>query len=471
MKNNRITAESLKGYVLGLVVLFSLLLRYMQVFAVDYPNGWDGSFYEMQLHTWLETGQLHSPNYSLIYVLMKFLTFFCSPANAYKLVTVLASSMFSVLIYVYSRKQLSPLDSLLVCLFTFFSPVLLFVSHQFTKNLLGLDFVLLYFVFQKKDWKLIPLLFLAFFTHRLAFVMLLFLGAWELTSYIHLRKWIFWLVPLCALFGIFSFIPGMPTLFDYARVIPELQLSFTWGFLDFYRVWSSQAFGWVWYVETAVFHVVLLMIALYYLYKKALLPLACLFLLLLLPIYDFSSGSLGYRLFLNACCLLFLFLPLCMQRPFFKKGMVALLILGLPFGLMSYDAPRFDPPIAYYKLVASRVEAALKNVADVSMIIAHKGIKEQIILTTDHQALNWAVPTHMEQHAYRLVYGVEDQELIATLGQELSSWKRISKNYLLTSELEWRRFMDALEEEGKYQRINELQSWLNPYQQRPLYLQ
>ena len=470
MKNNSIAAKNVNGYILCLVILLSVLVRYIHIFSVDYPNGWDGSFYEMQLHTWLETGQLHSPNYSLIYVLMKFLTFFCSPANAYKLVTVLASSMFSVLIYVYSRTLLSPLNSLAVCLFTFFSPILLFVSHQFTKNLMGLDIILLYFIFEKKDWKLVPLLLLAFFTHRLAFVMLLFLLAWEVKPYINLRKLMLLLVPLFVLFCIFSFIPGMPTFFDYARVIRELKPSFSWGFANFYRIWSSQAFGWVWYAETVVFHIVLLMIVFYSLYKKRLLPLACLSLLLLLPIYNFSSGSLGYRLFLNACCLLFLFLPLCMQRPFFKKGMVILLIVGLPFGLMSYDAPRFDPPIRLYKLLATRVDAALKNVDHVSMIIAHKGIKEQIILTTDHQALNWAVSESIEKNTYRLVCGVQDQEVIAMLGEYTTSWQRISKNYLLTPELEWRSFLQALEEEGKYQRINELQSWLNPYQQRPLYL-
>lgn len=458
-------------YDIYAIILLTIFLRYWQIFSSEYPNGWDGCFYEMQLDCWLKTGEMHSSNFSTIYFLLKPIALLSSPGIAYKIVAVFASSLFSILIVLYSKKTINRIETIFVWLFSLASPLLLFVSHQFTKNLLGLNLIILYFVLDKKWWKTALLLILTFFTHRVAFVILSLVIVWDLSQKIKLRNFIYILFMGLATSALLSFIPGLPHPFDYSRIVNELNLSATWYPFDFFKAWPSKSFSFIWYLEVAIFHTTLFLGGYFAIKRKKVSIVFFIVLILLVPLFNFSTGSLGYRLYLNAFCLIFLLIPFVFQLPPIRYAFIIITFISLPFGLFSYDHSKFDPPMKKYKMIANEAGQVLEGVDSVSLIIAHKGIKEQIILKTRHNALNWA-QDHSDRYpnCFRIVYGVTDKEIIHFQENRQSQWRKIFKNYYLTPDSNWTDFQQSLKKTNDTKRLEELNTWLNPHETKPLFL-
>lgn len=83
-----------------LVFLGSAIVHYISLAHSDFANGWDGYYYVMQAHSFIEYGYLQSKDYSLIYLYYIFLSFIIQDyVLAFQLGTALLSATFSVSIF------------------------------------------------------------------------------------------------------------------------------------------------------------------------------------------------------------------------------------------------------------------------------------------------------------------------------------------------------------------------------------
>jgi len=183
----------------GIVVVSGL----SSVDQTEYACGWDGYYYLVQVQSLNNTGIMHSPEYSLVYVpLLAFHAITGDYVVSYRMSTVFIKLLFVLSVFTitlsllkssgcYRRKKIL-YTALLTAAASAMSPSMNYFFAQFPKNLLG--FALFFFfmasvfsssryrnsdVYSKGGWFLrisgSLLLFLAaFFTHRFSAILLLF---------------------------------------------------------------------------------------------------------------------------------------------------------------------------------------------------------------------------------------------------------------------------------------------------------
>ncbi|MCK5841841.1 MAG: hypothetical protein KAH31_06725 [Candidatus Sabulitectum sp.] len=126
--------------------------------STEYANGWDGYYYLIQVQSLNNTGAMHSPEYSLVYLPVIALHAITGDYVAsYKISAALIKTLFVLSVYsltlslLRARKPINCVDSnntsfyaaLLAAALSAASPSLNFFFTQFPKNLLG--FALLFF--------------------------------------------------------------------------------------------------------------------------------------------------------------------------------------------------------------------------------------------------------------------------------------------------------------------------------------
>jgi len=486
----------------ALLVAATLLWWLFRAFESDVADGFDGYYYVMQLAHLNRTGTFHSPDFNLFYLPLLAANWFLPPLQAYKTAVAFSGLLYSAGWFRVFRTRLDLPESLVMSLLVLVLPLSTFFALQFPKNLLGLA-VLLFLVAARLSGKTVETLVclpLLFFSHRLAFVLgsAFLLCEFLLTKIDKKKTALYGVMAAAAALCVLAFLvfahhlfPGIVSIHDLVRIAESgTDLFSYWGpvsFLSYWELWRQPA----WLADFALMHAglaiaVYSLLAISHRPQKvfALLPLA-----LLLPIWSFSAGSLGYRLSLNgwalASGLLFMSVPSMIpgklrtlfyaDNPLSSKRLhplayacVLLLLTGLA-SLSGYDHQRFNPPVALYKEIALRADRALQG-THTDLIIAHQGIKEQIITLTERDALNWK-PDTQSPHTWRIMANVPDYALLRYLSrEEASSLQALAAGYYLIQEAVFDRFIERLRADKQDSLLRSIDTWQNPLRQKPSFL-
>jgi len=441
-----------------------------QVFRSPVADGFDGYYYVMQVNHLFREGAMHSSDFSLIYLPLILLGLVFPPLLSYKITVVLIGVLFTLSGYRFVRKSGSRAMALMAVFYILLSPSVLFFTLQFPKNLLGI-LVLLNFLSclkGRKSRRAVLWFILLAFSHRLAFCMGL---ACLLFSLAVGRKILKYIIPSLFLLLIVLLIPGLLNIFDFQRIIfNDLDLFGYWGPVEFYQLWDLWRQP-SWIFDFLFIHLILILSLLHFVKRKFRIPeLYYLILLLVVPLWAYSSGSLSYRLSLNG----FLLLPLIYfsfsDTGAEKKAMIPLLSISFLFAFFPrYDHSKFNPPIETYRDISSAINEELHG-REVDLVIAHKGIKEQIILNTDLEASNWA-PEEYTDSTYRVFTGISDYLLLQYLdSRELSAIISLPRGYYLVSETLFQKLIERIGVNEGPDVLRRINTWQNPLRQKPDYL-
>ena len=206
MQETRFTTCGVR-FLPALLVILAVIVVLNGISAVtrtDYPTGWDGYYYLVQVQSLRTIGEMHSPEYSLVYVpLLAFHTVTGDYLASYRISAVLILLLYVLSVFVFTRsllkstggsRRLNDFSALMTAGFSAMSPSLNYFFTQFPKNLLGFAMLLLFMscvfsaVKRWRDRRSFPsgrglyvrwagaaALFLAsFFTHRFSAVLALF---------------------------------------------------------------------------------------------------------------------------------------------------------------------------------------------------------------------------------------------------------------------------------------------------------
>lgn len=325
------SAGCLRTATAALLLLLAASVTLSGVIAVartEYATGWDGYYYLVQAKSLVEKGEMHSPEYSLVYVpLLAFHAITGNYEAAYRMSSVLIKLIFVISVFVLSLSLLRNsgekepavrcFTALLAASISAASPSLNYFFTQFPKNLLG--FALLLFLMASvmglarrsreegtsslSGFALVRLLgvFLlfsaTFFTHRFSAVLsvlflLLYALPWagdRLRSMMHRSGKKYWIVGaavlilLTILLILSERLPLAPSLDDLERVIQDLSPVPIFVPAAFTRTFGLFRISLPWLVE---------------IYAAALLPFATCLLLLFRRKFSFLRRERGYYILL-----------------------------------------------------------------------------------------------------------------------------------------------------------------------------
>ncbi|MBD3293879.1 hypothetical protein GF394_00135 [Candidatus Fermentibacteria bacterium] len=347
--------------LLLLLVLSTTVSGILAVAQTEYATGWDGYYYLVQIKTIVENGEMHSPEYSLVYLpLLMFHRFIGSYEGAYRLSSVLIRLIFVLSVFILSlsltreaeeeRPAVRLYTALFVAGLSALSPSLSYFFTQFPKNLLGFA-LLLFFMASVMGvvghWRRnrtaslkgsgvlrftgVLLLFMAtFFTHRFSAVLaLLFLLLYALPlmwrkfrSMARRNGWKIWVICgvillfLASILLLTENLPLAPSIDDLERITQDLSPSPIFVPAAFTGVFGSSRISLPWLVE---------------IYTAALAPLLVL-LLLLCSVEGFRSlrGRRCYLILLFFCLIgLFPFLKFTLTGLSYRLFFCTLLLLPL----------------------------------------------------------------------------------------------------------------------------------------------
>jgi hypothetical protein len=445
------------------------LIWAFKIFRSPVADGFDGYYYVMQMDHLLRTGSMHSRDFSFIYLPLRFFCFLFSPLISYKLTQVMIALIITYATWDYSRRWESCSSSYVAVAFLLLSPSVLFFLLQFPKNLLGTALLLLFAGKERHIVKKILLLGLIAFAHRLSFCLAATLWIWELLSD---KKKICHFIPLTGLLLIPFFIPGLINIFDFKRIISDSWNLFGyWGqisFMDIWQLWDNP----LWIIDFITIHSLIIgAILLGAIKKKSIPPLFCLSLLLIIPLWNYETGSLAYRLFMNGYLLLpLLAIPILKQSVPTRRALFSL-ALYIPALLLfpAYDYTLFNPPITLYQEIAQKVGEKVKG-KSVDLIIAHKGIKEQIILNTKKDALNW-MSDETTNETYRVFTDIPDYYLIAYCDKESKNdIIALPGGYYLMKEIPFQEMLNKIKNQENDDIYRRIDTWKNPLHKKPSFL-
>ncbi len=263
------TIKPAAGILLLILSAAVVLSGLTAISQTEYASGWDGYYYLVQVQSLNNTGVMHSPEYSLVYVpLLVFRAITGDYVVSYRISTILIKLLFVLSVFSVSLSLLKSSNccgkreivytALLTASVSAISPSMNYFFTQFPKNLLG--FALFFFfiasvfstsryrngeVCSKGGWFLrisgSLLLFLAaFFTHRFsAILLLLFLvlysapGAMTLLNRLWSgsgRKQGRLIILICSVFlllilFISSRLPLAPSIHDLERITGDISLN------------------------------------------------------------------------------------------------------------------------------------------------------------------------------------------------------------------------------------------------------
>lgn len=355
------TISVLLLFVLAGVVVYGGL---QAVYQTEYANGWDGYYYLVQVQSLNNTGVMHSPEYSLVYLPLLALHAVTNDyLVSYKLTAVLIKLLFVFSVFALALSLLRSarhtgnrgiyFTALLTAALSVMSPSLNYFFTQFPKNLLGFAFFFFFMasVFSadrmlkggKRRGGLylrIPgvlLLFLAaFFTHRFSAVLsVCFLVLYSVPpAKRQLSKWLtgerrkqgrlFLLIAILLLFFVLlllisSRLPLAPSVHDLERITGDLSLKPIFIPASFIHSFSALNISFPWLVEIMLAGVLpFLTIVLFFQKKRfGFLRFArgyCILMILSLfgifPFLKFSLTGISYRLFFGTLLMLpLIFLP------------------------------------------------------------------------------------------------------------------------------------------------------------------
>jgi hypothetical protein len=488
-------------------VALSALLRFWAFAQTTFANGWDSYFYLVQLKSLEMSGQMHSPEASLIYPYLRVFYWITGDyVLGMKAGVALLCGFFTLAAATFAdwrQTQNWPRTTLLVA-WTLWSPQLTYFAAQYPKNLLGLIFFLAFVrsldapthaglpVWRRFAW---PIFWLAlnYFGHRFTFglaVGYLFLWLFFAFGNSFFRK-IFTPKNLLAL-GLLALgcaaasqiFPGLAHWADLGRLSGVLSLQPQFAPWSFVQTFGFERVGGWWLVEIAflVGYWGWSLGRLFVASHDTQQHLGWVFCsLLLFPFLDWSLTGLAWRMFL-VFALLVPILPhprregSCGASRAAKArnsgGVGGGVLLAAFFSWQSYAPARHDPDYALFARVTANAQRSLAPLSPPELVIAHNALAEYFTFTTGTDAMPW-LPEYPVDSArlWRIAAGVHFQTLKYFAGTENElKINNLGGNYYLLPEHVWQAALHNARAEGDDFFLQKAESWLNPHRPRPAFL-
>lgn len=431
---------------------------------------------------------MHSPEASLIYPLMRGVYALSEDyILAYKLTAALLAGLFTAAAAVFAYRRLGHAHgAALIGAWMLFSPMLTWFSTQYPKNLLGLTFLIVFWILAlERDRRFLPgalaALAACFFSHKLAFGLAIAsvaaYGLSLLMGKIPLRiAFVFGLMTLLIIMQLLMLTKTDSLLqwVEWERFGGELRtrLQFSW-----WSYWSegSEAGRLGWWAKIEL----LLMLPTFILplifwgkpERRADIALYILFLWLFFPFLRWdSSGGLAWRLFSVAALLA----PLALQTVFLRLPVAAermswACLIAAFFSWKSYMPLKHDPPYARYAKVSDRAMRALEG-RPVELLIAHNSLAEFITWRTHIDALPWLPEYDIpSDQLWRLSAGLQPSELRRRIPRDETVYP-LAYGYCLLRERAWQAARKHAADNNDSLFLEKTGDWKNPYRTRPAYL-
>ncbi|HYC85704.1 MAG TPA: hypothetical protein VEB86_10800, partial [Chryseosolibacter sp.] len=394
------------GPVILLALFFfaaSFAARFAAVNQTAFANGWDSYFYINQTRAWVEEGQMHVPDASLIYPLLRLVYIVVGDyVLMYKVTVSLLASFFSVALFHVAWRWSGNLKTAVVIgSVGVFSPHLTYFAAQYPKNLLGLVLFLLLLLLTSRRatfWQAV-LVVVNFFGHRVtAVVAFIYFVVHKLLA--RLRVPIVYVVItfLGILLAAGVFLPGLLSVFDVERLNGIFSARPQFAPLSFVRTFGPELLSTVWLAEILAMTLIFIFIFVYSARRSfeqidarmtALLIALC---ILIFPFFAWTPDGAAIRMFLVfvlLCPLLLTSDAFGIKHLYVAITIAATLIAGAGFSFRSYIPNRHDPPYDLYDQMAGQIQRKVSP-DSIELIIAHKSLAEFIVYATRAEAMSWS---------------------------------------------------------------------------------
>ncbi len=459
--------------------VLSGLVKYLALGQTTYANGWDGYYYIMQAHSWLELGYLQSLDYSIIYPYFTAISYLIGDyVLAFKVGTALIAATLATAVFLLVRdgsgsRSVAALAAVLIV----FSPTLTYFLSQFPKNAMGLVFLVFFLRSVGKGRVIWALVFfvLAMLTHRMiAGLCLLAVAAYSIRQ-LH-WKWL--VLGALLLFGI-SWLPGVLHISDLARFQGQFSHVPHFAPYAFWQLFSKSTSFW-WELELILLSILIIYLIINYLrshqlYKKELLKGTILPLLLVIAVFPFfrmETGSMGYRFFLIAPVIAIIYATSTIRLSFKLATILSgIIIITSFFSFKAYNPNLHDPPYRLFEAIVDRLEQQYEN-SGFELIIAEKSLATMVIYKTDFDALNWQPPQTTDlSKVLRVVHNLDYIHFTKYLSQpELNGVTKLTTSYHAIPETTWRSFLDKAKVSKDEEMLNRVERGNNPSEERPYFL-
>ena len=517
-----------------LIVLFAVVIvsGFLAVFQTEYANGWDGYYYLIQVQSLSNTGAMHSPEYSPVY--LPIIALHAVTGNyitSFKISVVLIKVLFVLSVFTLSLSLLRSTSgtdrrtafytALIAGALSAMSPSLNYFFAQFPKNLLG--FAFFFFAISSvystsRSWKrrqsspsshqAIPnrslivrilgvlLLFIAtYFTHRFTAVLsLCFLVLYFATA--GKRLFLILFVSLLVLLTLSSILSVAFSFYDLEVITSNFSPIPIFVPASFIQNFGAFKLTSAWIAEICLAGALPLITGILLLCRNRFnfLRLGREYYILIMigltglfPFFRFSLTGLSYRLFFATLLILPLicipYIRMCVRKIInfrhsgSESGREAILVLfflvlvasSLYTG-RSYNPEVHDPPYAFYDELAGEAAQALSG-RNCELIIAHKALAEMITFRYEIDALPWSPEEYFQRdRVWRITAGILRDEISYYLSPETADnyYIGLSGDYGLLREDHWEAFLDSIANDPVM--LEAVHTWRNPLEQRPAYM-
>ena len=194
-------------------------------------------------------------------------------------------------------------------------------------------------------------------------------------------------------------------------------------------------------------------------------------LLLVLPIWSFYPGSMGYRLFLS-----FLILAIPATAILLEKlptmvlwALTGFFVVGAALSWQFYHPQQYDAPFKYYEELTQQIDE-LPDLKGAELIIAHKGLAEMIVYRTQYSALHWPPDYPIDpRRVWRVTTMLTAQDLQQYLQDGEQQFVALQQRHMLIREREWQLFYERVQAAGDEVILDRIKTGLNPVGPPPLF--
>ena len=482
------SAKPLTTVRFGLLALTGTTLAFLSGFLrlralqqTDFANGWDGYFYLVQLRALVEEGQMHSPDNSLIYPLLRlFYSFNGDYVGSYQLLAATLAGSFTFAIFLVAfRWSGRATVAVLLGSISLFSPHLTYFTAQYPKNLLGLVlFLLLLAVWERRPRGLAwGLLLVNYFGHKLTFgLSVLWSLIWSINKKIPWQWLVGLALGLLILTGLSVWFKAFPGWVDLERFSGMFQLSPNWAPYAFLTTFGKPIS--LWWTGELIWTSALFFLVIPFLrsasQKTIVWTLFLLSVLLLCPFLVWSYTGMAYRFFLVYVLISPLFLSLLLPP---RKYRISLLIISVVFLILSplasysYLPREHDAAYPQYAQVTERAWDILKD-KEVELVIAHNALAEYFTFTTGIDALPWLPEYEIpREKLWRIAKDLHLPEFGYYLSEdEMQQVVRLVGRYCILPEYLWQKVLQKAAAAGDDFLLEKVNTWRNPHRIRPAYL-
>jgi hypothetical protein len=453
--------------------------RYWSLQQTVYGNGWDSYFYLVQLKSLFETGQMHSPEWSLFYPWQAFFILLAGGNYilGYKVGAAALAALFTFVAGYFIHSQIKhPGLTLLVMSWFVYSPHLSYFTAQYPKNLLGVIlFIGVLIALGRSFYWTLSVLVITFFSHRMGFALavttsLLYWFFEYKKIWLHSLKankyWILGFIGILA--GLMAFIPGILNWTDLGRFNGFLSPLPQFAPWSFFTSFGSPRISVFWLVE-----LVCACLFLVYFWARPTRPallsaLATTCILLLFPFLEWSFTGMAYRFFM----VFVLLAPLLLAaRPIPMLWVPTLaLLLASSWSWRSYNPGMHDPDYRLFDQCSQKAASILQNHnPSPELLIAPNALAAFYTFSQKTDAMPW-IPEYpiAEDKLWRIAGSMWRKE-VAYFAQD-SQVYQLPGRYVLLREKSWQNAIQHARSTQDSAFLNQALNWPNPSQKRPAFL-